>query len=307
MLQANLDDIRVWNTARTAQQILDNFNKLLQGNEANLQAYWNFNAGNANDLTAKANNGTLSAGATIINPADHLVTSGNRVSSFTFPAATTANTSTISWVQTTPAGTSVKIETSLDNGATFQTASNGGGIPSVAIGDELGWAIATADVNNNQGGELIVGAPFANAAAATGTRNQAGVVYILPSTAVINQSPTVTVTAPNGGETLQVGQIFDITWTASDPNGDATIQKFDIRLSTDGGANFNFTVAPNVAGTARKFTWTVPVGFNTTQARIRVIVTDNQGATAQDDSNANFTITDAGVTASLTIPTEARS
>ena len=302
VLQANLDDIRIWDTARTAQQIADNFNNDLQGNEGNLQAYWNFNAGNANDSTPKANNGTLSAGAGILNPGDRLFLSGNRVSTFTFPAATTATTSTISWVQTVGTGTSLKIETSLDNGSSFQTALNGGGIPSLAFGDELGWAIATADVNNNQGGELIVGAPFANAAGGTGTRTQAGVVYILPSTAIINQSPAVTVTAPNTEETLQVGQVFDITWTASDPNGDGTIQKFDVRLSTDGGANFNFTVAPNVAGTARKFTWTVPVGFNTTQGRIRVIVTDNLGAFAQDDSNANFTITDAGVTAELTSP-----
>lgn len=302
VLQANLDDIRVWNVARTAQQILDNFKKELQGNEANLQAYWNFNAGNANDLTAKANNGTLHPGATIIDPADRLAPSGNRVSSFTFPGATTATTSTIAWVQTAGAGTSVKIETSLDNGSTFQTALNGGGIPSVSFGDELGWAFTTGDVNNNQGGELIVGAPFANAVTGTGTRTQAGVVYILPSTAVLNQPPTVTVTAPNIAETLQVGQMFDITWNASDPNGDGTIQKFEIKLSTDGGVNFNFTIAPNLAGTARSFLWTVPVGFNTTQARIRVIVTDNQGAMAQDDSNENFTITDAGVTASLTSP-----
>ena len=301
VLQANLDDIRVWSTARSAQQILDNFKKELLGNEAGLQAYWNFNAGNANDVTPKANNGALSAGASIINPSDRLAATGTRVSGFTFPAATTATSSVISWVQTTPAGTSVKIETSFD-GATFQTALNGGGIPSFGLGDELGWAIATADVNNNQGGELIVGAPFANAVAASGTRTQGGVVYVLPSTAVINQAPTVTVTAPNTAETLQVGQTFDITWTASDPNGNGTIQKFDIRLSTDGGANFNLIVAPNVAGTARSFTWTVPVGFNTTQGRIRVIVTDNQGATAQDDSNTNFTITDAGVTANLTSP-----
>lgn len=302
VLQANLDDIRVWNIARSAQQIADNFKKELQGNEANLQAYWTFNAANGNDLTGRGNTGTLSPGASIVNTADRLFTNGNRISTFTFPAATTATTSTISWVQTAAPGTSLKIETSLDNGSTFQTALNGAGIPSLTLGDELGWAIATGDVNNNQGGELIVGAPFANAVTETGTRTQAGVVYILPSTAVINQSPSVTVNAPIGGETLQVGQSFDITWTASDPNGEATIQKFDVRLSTDGGTNFNFTVAPNVAGTARKFTWTVPVGFNTTQGRIRVIVTDNQGATAQNDSNANFIITEAGVTASLTSP-----
>jgi hypothetical protein len=300
-LQATLDDIRVWNVARSAQDIADNFSKELVGNETGLQANWNFNALNANDQTAKANNGTLGGTASIVNPADRLFLTGNRVSTFTFPASTVAATSNISWVQTTPNGTSVKIETSLD-GVTFQNAVNGGGIPSISAGDQLGWAIATADVNNNQGGDLILGAPFANASAASGTRTAAGVVYILPSTTVINQNPTVTVSAPNGGEALQVGQNFDITWNASDPNGDATLQKFDIRLSTDGGANFNLVVTPNVAGTARKFTWTVPLGFNTTQGRIRVIASDNSGGTAQDDSDANFTITDAGVTATLTSP-----
>jgi hypothetical protein len=199
----------------------------------------------------------------------------------------------------------VKIETSLDNGATFRTASNGGGIGSLNVGDELGWAIATADLNNDHGGDLIVGAPFANAAVAAGVRTQAGVVFILPSTTSpppVNQPPTVQVTAPNGGEVLQVGQNFDIKWTASDPNGDATIQKFNIQLSTDGGTNFNFTIAPNVAGTARMFTWFVPIGFNTTQGRIRLIATDTGSLTGQDDSNANFTITDAGATATLTSP-----
>jgi len=304
-LQANLDDIRVWNVARTAQQIQDNFRSELVGNETGLAAYWNFNAGNANDLTSNGNNGALSGGASIINPTDRHFLTGNRVSMFTFPASTNVSTSLISWVQTAQAGTSVKIETSLDNGVTFRTASNGGGISSLNEGDELGWAIATADLNNNQGGDLVVGAPFANASVASGVRTQAGLVFMLPSTTSpppVNLPPTVTVTAPNGGETLQVGQNFDIKWTASDPNGDATIQKFEIRLSTDGGTNFNFTIAPNVVGTARTFTWTVAVGFNTTQGRIRVIATDAGSLTGQDESNANFTITDVGATATLTSP-----
>jgi hypothetical protein len=305
-LQADVDDIRVWNMARTAQQIQDNFRLELVGNETGLAAYWNFNAGDEKDLTSNHNDGTLSAtGATLNGPSDRHFLTGNRVSTFTFPASTNAATSSISWVQTAQAGTSVKIETSLDNGVTFRTASNGGGISSLNEGDELGWAIATADLNNNQGGDLVVGAPFANASVASGVRTQAGLVFMLPSTTSpppVNLPPTVTVTAPNGGETLQVGQNFDIKWTASDPNGDATIQKFEIRLSTDGGTNFNFTIAPNVVGTARTFTWTVPIGFNTTQGRIRVIATDTGSLTGQDDSNANFTITDAGVTATLTSP-----
>lgn len=305
-LAASVDDVRVWNTARTAQQISDNFKSQLLGTEGGLAAYWNFNAGNATDLTANHNDGTLSAtGASIVFPTDRRFMTGNRVSSFTFPAATVATTSSISWVQTTFAGTTVKIETSLDNGATFQTASNGSGIPSFGLGDEIGWAIATADLNNDHGGDLIVGAPFANVVTTGGVRTQAGLVYVLPSTTSpppVNVPPTVQVVAPNGGETLQVGQPFDIKWNASDANGDATIQKFEIRLSTDGGTNFNFTIAPNAPGTTRKFTWTVPIGFNTTQGRVRVIATDDQSATGQDNSDANFTITDAGVTATLTAP-----
>lgn len=303
-LQATVDDIRVWNVSRTAQQVLDNFKLQLLGSEAGLAAYWNFNNSNANDLTANGNNGTLNGGAAFVLPADRRFLTGNRLSQFIFPAATVATSSSISWVQTTPAGTSVKIETSLD-GTTFQTASNGSGIPSVGVGDEIGWAIAAGDLNNDHGGELIVGAPFANAVTTGGTRTQAGVVYVLPSTSApppVNVPPTVHVTAPNGGETLQVGQQFDIKWDASDLNGDITIQKFEIRLSTDGGANFNLTITPTVPGTARKFTWTVPIGFNTTLGRVRVIATDDQSATGQDASDANFIITDAGATATLVAP-----
>lgn len=303
-LQASVDDVRVWNTARTAQQISDNFKSQLLGTEGGLAAYWNFNAGNATDLTANHNDGTLSAtGASIVFPTDRRFMTGNRVSSFTFPAATVATTSSIAWIQTTAGA--VEIQTSLDNGVSFQTASNGSGIPSFGLGDEIGWAIAAADVNNDHGGDLIVGAPFASAVTAGGVRTQAGLVYVLPSTTSpppVNVPPTVQVVAPNGGETLQVGQPFDIKWNASDANGDATIQKFEIRLSTDGGTNFNFTITPNAASTTRKFTWTVPIGFNTTLGRVRVIATDDHSATGQDNSDANFTITDAGVTATLTAP-----
>ena len=173
-----------------------------------------------------------------------------------------------------------------------------------ATGDELGWAIAAADVNNDRGGDLIVGAPFADPVIAPqSARTDAGKVYVVLAAASdippLNQNPTVTVTDPDGGETLASGSTFPITWTAADPNGNDTILRFEIRLSTDGGTTFNQIIASNVPGADRTFSWNVPPGINSTTARIRVIAFDNAGGQGQDDSNANFTITDNTVTVTL--------
>jgi len=173
-----------------------------------------------------------------------------------------------------------------------------------AAGDELGWAIAAADVNNDRGGDLIVGAPFADVSIAPApARTDAGKVYAVLAAASdippLNQNPTVTVTDPDGGETIASGATFPITWTATDPNGNDTIQRFEIRLSTDAGVTFNEIIAsnvPNTPDTEETFDWTVRPGINTTTARIRVIAFDNASGQGQDDSNENFTITDNTVT-----------
>ncbi len=169
-------------------------------------------------------------------------------------------------------------------------------------GDELGWAIATGDLDDNQGGDLIAGAPFAN----VDGRTDAGKAYILLAADIdvppVNQLPTVEVVAPNGGELLQGDNNFNITWTASDPDGDNTIQRFEIQLSTDSGATFNTTIADNVAGAARAFLWAVPGGLLTETARIRIIVFDSAGGQAQDDSDEDFSIRDFGVMANLLTP-----
>ena len=60
-----IDDVRIWNTARTPQQIRDNMCKTLVGNEDGLVAYYRFDqestAGQTTlyDLTANGNDGTL--------------------------------------------------------------------------------------------------------------------------------------------------------------------------------------------------------------------------------------------------------
>ncbi|HJQ68134.1 MAG TPA: hypothetical protein VKA70_04145 [Blastocatellia bacterium] len=170
-----------------------------------------------------------------------------------------------------------------------------------AAGDELGWAITTGDVNKDRGGDLIVGAPFANVVIAPApSREDAGKVYALLAAAgdipPLNAPPDVTLTDPDGGETLSSGSTFPITWTATDANGNDTIQRFELRLSTDAGTTFNTVIAPNVIGTARSFQWDVPPGLNTATARVRIIAFDTAGGQDQDDSNGNFTITDSTVT-----------
>ncbi|HWP44491.1 MAG TPA: hypothetical protein VNO14_14695 [Blastocatellia bacterium] len=175
-----------------------------------------------------------------------------------------------------------------------------------AAGDELGWAIAGADIDNNNGGDLIAGAPFHDVVSPPVNRDNAGRVYVLLAQPgdlpPINQNPTVTVTAPQGSENIAGASQFNITWTASDPNGDETIQRFEIRLSTDGGLSFPTIITSTVPGSARNFTWNVPLGLNTTMARIRVIAFDNAGGQGQDDSNGNFSISSIGVVVTVTAP-----
>jgi gliding motility-associated-like protein len=63
-LVGSMDEVRVWNTARTAEQIQTNLGQELLGNEAGLRAYYNFNqgaAGGANSGITKLNNLTATA------------------------------------------------------------------------------------------------------------------------------------------------------------------------------------------------------------------------------------------------------
>jgi len=87
----------------------------------------------------------------------------------------------------------------------------------------------------------------------------------------------VTVTFPNGGETLTAGNVANITWTSV-----GTFTTVNIDYSTNAGSTWTAIVSatPNDGTHA----WTVP-STATTQGRVRV-----SGGTATDMSNANFTI-----------------
>ena len=66
-----MDNIRLWNTAKNQVQIFSEMNNSLQGNEAGLIGYWNFENNSANDLTSNNNHGTLFGNCAYVNyPAD---------------------------------------------------------------------------------------------------------------------------------------------------------------------------------------------------------------------------------------------
>lgn len=112
-----------------------------------------------------------------------------------------------------------------------------------------------------------------------------------------NQSPTLTVTSPNGAQTWVAGTSASITYTASDPNGDALTYK--IELSQNSGSTWT-TLAQNHTGTS--YSWAVPV--NQTQGvayRVRVTANDGRGGIAVDSSNSDFGIASQNYTFSNSV------
>jgi carboxyl-terminal processing protease len=61
-----LDEIRIWNVARSQEQIQAAMNTPLTGKEEGLVAYWNFDEGTAKDLSPHSNDGKLDGNATIV-------------------------------------------------------------------------------------------------------------------------------------------------------------------------------------------------------------------------------------------------
>jgi hypothetical protein len=155
-MTGNLDDVRIWNVARTAAQISANKNCELQGNESGLVAYYKFNQGldaadntaitSLTDATANAYNGTLVNFARTGTTSNFLsgspVTTGitvptaPTVSAQTFCGATTANSlvpaisATIKWYAS---ATALVTTDNLTTGTYYVVAVNANGCESERV------------------------------------------------------------------------------------------------------------------------------------------------------------------------------
>jgi len=121
-------------------------------------------------------------------------------------------------------------------------------------------------------------------------------LYLMIAIAVMlqlanNAHGHVTLSDPNGGETLEVGSIYIIRWTVAIPHD---IQNWDLWYSTTGSGGPWIVIALDLPagdinyGSIHAYNWTVP-NDPSSQIRVRVRM-DNTIDDYEDISNANLTI-----------------
>jgi hypothetical protein len=93
-------------------------------------------------------------------------------------------------------------------------------------------------------------------------------------------TPTVTVTAPNGGESFTGGTSQAITWSA------AAVTSVKLEYTLDNGATWSL-ITGSTPASAGSYAWTLPTS-SSSQARVRV---SDTASAATDTSDGTFTIT----------------
>jgi hypothetical protein len=98
-------------------------------------------------------------------------------------------------------------------------------------------------------------------------------------------APLVSVTAPNGGEILNIGNATNLTWSASD---NAAVTGVDLELSRTGSGGPWESIATSLSNSGT-YNWT-PTSPVTTNALLRVTAHDAASNSTQDVSDAVFSI-----------------
>jgi hypothetical protein len=107
--------------------------------------------------------------------------------------------------------------------------------------------------------------------------------YMTPKAIVVQAAPTVTLTAPNGGEGLCPGSTKNITWTYE------TINNVMIELSTNAGSSFDVVLVASTPAAANSWSWSIPSNQQVANT-YRIRISDASNSSVFDVSDNNFSV-----------------
>jgi len=190
------------------------------------------------------------------------------------------STQTVTWAYQGKVGSYVKIDL-LKAGALLTTLSAQAPVGSNGQGS-YSWTVTQQPSNNYQ-----IRVTSTTKSSVTDTSNG--------TFSVIAPAPSVTVTAPNGGEKWAVGTTQNVTWQyVSNPG---TTVKIDLYKSGVFSANIVASVSIGTNGTG-SYAWAIP-SSQVLGSDYTVMVTTNSGYS--DTSNGNFSITAPAPSATITV------
>lgn len=119
-LSGKMDDVRLWNTARSATQILNNYQIELAGNESGLVAYWPFESslGTSTSTTTSTSTSTSTTSTSTSTTSTSSSTTSTS-SSTTSTSSSTSTTSTSTSTTSTSTSTSSSTSTSTSTTTTY--------------------------------------------------------------------------------------------------------------------------------------------------------------------------------------------
>jgi len=151
---------------------------------------------------------------------------------------------------------------------------------SIAFGPTATTLLAGAYNEASSSKQNVSGSAVILASTTSGTLQAVGALRSGTDTS----PPSITLTAPNGGEVWTGGTTQNITWMASD---DVAVTAVDLELSTDGGSGWT-PIASGLPNSG-SYAWSV-ANMPTLQARVRATARDAALNQAQDASDADFEI-----------------
>ena len=270
-----IDDVRIWNTTRTAAQIFDNMQVELAGNESGLQGYWKFNS-SLNDATSNANNLTNNNGATFTID----VPFGSSPTPTPTPSDTTAPSGTISINSNATYTNSTAVTLSLsatdDVGVAGYYLSTSSTRPSAS---DSGWVSVSSTTSFNTSFSYTLSSGDGSKTLYAWYKDSGGNVSDTASDSIIldTTAPTVTITSPTPNTTYTTtSSTINLGGTASD--------------STSGVNNVTWSNNRGGNGTANGTTnWSISsISLSYGDNIITVTATDGAGNTGTDTITVTY-------------------